>query len=196
MKKTLAILSAIVMMVSTASAVSVSWSSAAVSFSDSGTLKNNANIMAYVVYLSSGNFAESYTVDSSFSAASVGSVVSSDTDGTAKSGKNAGVYSFALDSKTNGDTFGLVLSYNDGTDTYWNLSSTKNVLAGLVAGDASYAPSDWTDFAINGAKGTDPTLIAGGGWVKGISSTPSVPEPATGALALAGVALLFRRRKA
>ena len=54
---------------------------------------------------------------------------------------------------------------------------------------------DVRNLSFSYGNGTDPTLTAGGGWVKAKAVEP-IPEPATGALALAGIALLFRRRKA
>ena len=121
----------------------------------------------------------------------MGVVVASDTDGTNKGSAVAGTaLTWINDSyKTNGDTFGLVLSYNDGEKTYWNISSSVNAFSGLVPDDPTVSAADWNAFTVNGAKNTTSSLSKTSGWT-------AVPEPSTAALALAGLALLLKRRKA
>ena len=67
----------------------VDWSSAALSFGGTA-LKSNASVSAWVVYLGSKSFADSYAITDSFSASDVGVIVASDTDGTSKASKVAG----------------------------------------------------------------------------------------------------------
>lgn len=176
----------------TAHGAAVDWSSAALSFG-STALKSNASVSAWLVYLDGKSFADSYTITDSFSAANVGVVIASDTDGTSKAAKVAGK---ALDwtdksYNTNGDTFGLVLSYNDGTKTWWNISSSLNAFSGIVADDPTAPLGEWNDFKVASAKNeANGTLSSSSGW------TAAVPEPGTAALALLGVGMLLKRRRA
>ena len=175
--------------VGVASAASVDWASAAMSFGDD-SLKKNPDVKGYIVYLSSGSLLSSYTIDDSFSASSVGTIVSSAEDGTTK-----GAYvfnSFNIDPSKygNGDSFAFVASYVSEGKTYWNLSSTINTLAGLDDSDPRVNPTAWDDFEVaSSVAGATGKLSGGGGWT-------AVPEPSTAALALAGLALLLKRRKA
>ena len=83
-----------------------------------------------------------------------------------------------------------VLSYKSGDDTYWNVSSSVYELTqanidalredGTALPDSSFAFSN----SVSSGSGS-----VGGGWAQ-------VPEPSTAALALAGLALLLKRRKA
>ena len=85
-------------------------------------------------------------------------------------------------------TFGLYLSYTDEDGIIWqNVSSatytipegTKDITTGLS-----------TTFAFDWKKNDEGTrLTSGGGWTQ-------VPEPSTAMLALAGLTLLLKRRKA
>lgn len=190
MKTKLALIAALAMLCITSQAASVDWKSGALSF-DGTALKNNTGVKAWVVYLADGAFASSYTIDDSFSATSVGVVVASDTDGTNKGSAVAGTAANWSDKsyKTNGDTFGLVLSYNDGEKTYWNISSSVNAFSGLVDDDPTVAAADWDAFTVSSTKNTTSSLSSSSGWT-------AVPEPSTAMLALAGLALLIKRRKA
>ena len=86
--------------------------------------------------------------------------------------------------------FVSVLSYKSGDDTYWNVSSSVYELTqanidalredGTALPDSSFAFSN----SVSSGSGS-----VGGGWAQ-------VPEPSTAALALAGLALLLKRRKA
>ena len=187
MKKYLTIL-ALVGLVSSASAVSVEWKSAAVSFGGE-VLKKDTAVTGYLVYLASGSLASTYKIDDSFTAASVGTIVSSDTDGTSKGGNSQGVFQFDFGSYDNGDKFALVISYAapDGKK-YWNLSETINTLAGIS--DETSSPTEFSNFAVNSSSSSTPGKMSGGsGWT-------AVPEPSTAMLALAGLALLIKRRRA
>ena len=190
MKTKLALVALLATLCTVSQAASVDWKSAALDFGGTA-LKNNTDVKGWVVYLASGSFADSYKIDDSFSAESVGVVVASDTDGTNKGSALAGTaLGWTNDSyKSNGDTFGLVLSYNDGEKTYWNISSVVNSFSGLVADDPTVAPADWNAFTASGSKNSTSSLSTSSGWT-------AVPEPSTAALALAGLALLLKRRKA
>ena len=88
----------------------------------------------------------------------------------------------------------------DGT-TYYNISSD---IYTVPAGTADNATGVETTFGFSFADGGEvsklSSAVIGDGWFsigqQQDPITPEVPEPATGALALAGVALLFKRRRA
>lgn len=88
--------------------------------------------------------------------------------------------------------FVSMVSYKSGDDTYWNVSSSVYALTqtnidalredGTALPDSSFVFSS----TVKTEKGSG---TVGGGWAM-------VPEPSTAALALAGLALLLKRRKA
>ena len=184
-------IAAVALLANIAGAASVDWSTAALSFGET-SLKKNTDVAGYLVYLSSGSLASTYTIDDSFSAASVGTVITgaSDTDGANKGGLLTGTLNVTDLGYNNGDSFALVLSYKSEGKTYWNISSTVNTLSGLDDTDPRINPTDWTDFAVSSTVAGETGKASGGsGWT-------AVPEPSTAALALAGLALLLKRRKA
>ena len=169
-------------------AASVAWKSFALSFG-SDALKSNSNVTGYLVLLSGSALASPYDFDDAFDASKVGTLVGSDEDGTSKGSLINGTLD--LTGASNGQTYALLAKYVSDGKTYWNLSSTVNTLSGLDPDDIRVNPAAWDNFAFgNTVVGESATLTAGAGW------TLAVPEPATGALALAGVALLFKRRRA
>ncbi len=174
---------------SMANAASVDWTTGALSFG--GTeLKKNTDVKGYLVYLSSGSLASTYTIDDSFSAASVGTVVASDTDGTNKGSLLTGSLSVTTLGYSNGDVFAFVASYKADGKTYWNISETLNTLSGVDPNDPTVSPADFTAYSMSSTVAGETGKASGGsGWT-------AVPEPSTAALALAGLALLLKRRKA
>ena len=194
MKKLLTI-AAITLVVGAASAVTMDWGTAAAIKFNGSNLKSDAGVTGYLV---AATALSTYAVDASFDASKVGTVLS-DKNKTGATSKISGTwYNIDTDTYGNGDSFAVLLKYvtkEDNKDvTYWNLTSGLKTMSGLVV-EPPTSPSALS-YEFNYGFGTDPTLTSGGGWVKAKASTPVVPEPATGALALAGVALLFRRRKA
>ena len=184
MKKLISTFALMFAMTMTASAVSIAWSSTAVAFGDSGTLKKDGGVTAYLVYLESGSFG-TYTITDTFTAASVGTVVSKDEDGTNMGGLSTGTFQFDYGSYNDGDKFGLVLSYVSEGKKYWNISENVQALSGITSEIAT--PTAWNDGTYGGSVSTSAT--SRNSWV-------AVPEPSTAALALAGLALLIKRRKA
>jgi len=190
MKKLLTI-TAIAFVAGAASAVNMTWATAAAVQFDGTKLKSDTGVTGYLVYATE---LSTYTVDDSFDASKVGPVLAELNKTSAVSKISGTWYDIDTDTYKNGDTFAVLLKYVKEGDTYWNLTSELIAMSGMAIDPPTNA--DGTQFAFNYGKGTDGTLTAGGGWAKAIASTPVVPEPATGALALAGIALLFRRRKA
>lgn len=185
MKKSIlaAVLMAVVTM--TASAVNIDWISNALSFEGSALKTVKSGVSAQLLFLN-GNSLSTYTIDEAFTASLIGNEVSAVGE-TTKAAKTSGTLTYDYGTYGNGDSFALLISYVSDGEKYWNLSSVVNTLSGIE--DETSDPS-FSVFTFNNERGTDPTLTAGGGWVK------AVPEPATGALALAGLALLFRRKRA
>ena len=172
----------------TSQAASVAWKSSALSFG-STALKSSAAVTGYLVLLSGNSLASPYEFDASFDATKVGTIANTDTDGTSKGSLVNGTLD--LTGASNGQTYALLTKYVADNKTYWNLSSSLNTLSGLDPSDPRVNPVAWDAFSFsNTVVGESNKLTAGAGW------TVAVPEPATGALALAGVALLFRRRRA
>ena len=197
MKKLLTI-AAIALVAGAASAVNMTWATAAAVQFDGAKLKSDIGVTGYLV---AATALSTYTVDESFSASKVGTVLAEQNKTSAVSKISGTWYDINTDTYKNGDTFAVLLKYvtkeNDVDVTYWNLTSALVAMSGMATDPPTNA--DGTQFAFNYGNGTDPTLTAGGGWVKAKALDPVIPdtpEPATGALALAGIALLFRRRKA
>ena len=200
MKKT--ILAALLCAIATsASAVTLSWASSTAIKFDGSNLKNNENVTGYLIYLGTSSLSDSYNLTKDSTAESIISSIGTQA-GDKKSKTNAmsklsGEFDFNYsDGYENGSSkFALLLSYTSEGKTYFNLTSADYTLAG--GNDANVAeaiapvnPSD-ASFAFSfGSAGESKTLSSGGGW------TVAVPEPSTAMLALAGLALLIKRRRA
>ena len=192
MKKLLAI-SLVALIVGSASAVTMNWAATGISF-DGSKLASNENVTGYLLAVAS--YSDSYSLTSDFEAKEVGAVLGSVT-GTTRASKITDDWTIDTNTYGNGDTFAVLLKYVNGSDTYWNLAKELVQMEGMTL-DPPVNAND-TSSAFNYGMGTDGILTAGGGWAKATSTEPVIPdtpEPATGALALAGVALLFRRRRA
>lgn len=90
-------------------------------------------------------------------------------------------------------TFGLFLTYTDSDNVTWyNVSSSTYT---IPAGSSDITTGLSTTFAFDWKQNErGVALTSGGGWAAA-AATP-IPEPSTAALALAGLALLLKRRKA
>ena len=198
MKKTIAF--ALVVAAISAQAVTFTWNSnnIKVSFDGATTIAAAGGITATLLYLgtdssasiekfevSNGIEADSKKTTSSGAATAKGKYSSEFTKvlGTTF-GTGANTKTFSA-----GDYFTVLLSYKD---------EANNVTWVNLATSAWQLPTDATDITTDltasfshsfemKSKGT--ALTAGGGWVQ-------VPEPSTAMLALAGLALLLKRRKA
>lgn len=183
------ILLASVLIALNAQAVTLNWTVSNVSFNGTKLdATTGATMTAYLAYLGNGgSLAPSYTESTLMALTTVDSAT-----GTTSKGKISGAYDLPVStSAANGDVYAMFFKYVTGGKTYYNLVSTTYTVSGVAdatSNISNFAPTP--SFATSTA--TDGTITAGGGWV----AAAAVPEPATGALALAGIALLFKRRKA
>ena len=183
-----------------ASAVSLSWASATAIKFNGANLKSDNNLSGYLIYLGTSSFSESYTLTKDSTVSSVISSIGTDTE-SFKKGSNgmskiSGSFTFNYsDGYTNDkDKFALLLVYTKDSETYYNLTSGTYTLTGgndedvanLVAATDPSNASFAFSYSAADKKGK---LTSGGGWTQ-------VPEPSTAMLALAGLALLLKRRKA
>ncbi len=187
MKKTLALALALGL-AGMASAVTMQWAANSVSFD--GTRFNattSTGLTGYLIALD--QFAASYTVDDSFSAATIGTVLDSK-EKTSAVGKLQNYWEIDTDNYGNGDTFAVLLKYTGASDgkTYWNLSSGLVTMSGMALDPPANANNTTASFSYG--KGTDGTLTAGGGWVA------AVPEPGIACMALLGLGMMIKRRRA
>ena len=157
-----------------------------------GTYVIDGSVTAYLVYLGD-SAAATYTIDGyGLSNPTVDTGVSTSTGLTSSKGRITEsfqqVYGSAVGSGTfvDGATFGLLLTHVDAGVTWYNLAADKYTVTGAADDTSTLANAVFTFSFANSGQGTP--LTAGGGWV-------AVPEPATAALALAGLAMLIRRRK-
>ncbi|MBR3688690.1 MAG: PEP-CTERM sorting domain-containing protein [Lentisphaeria bacterium] len=199
MKKIPATLLVLLCSVIAASAASLKWQATNVAFDGTKTGKTS-DITGYLIYLSSGSFKDSYTVTDESTgdtlAASIGSVVAKNTTGPNALSTMSTSFSWTWTADTdtnpatpmfnNGDTFAMLLAYTTSEGTYYNLSS-KYELSGISMNTSSATAT--FGFNYGDSTGSAGSVSSNGGWA-------AVPEPSTAALALAGLALLLKRRKA
>ena len=201
MKKILTIMIAAVAISS--QAASFSWSAGDIVKFDGTTLAGNAK--GYLVYMgTSTDLTSLYTID--YTAPGTITPAASVMDKSTATGRAAGKLSMVKyddaehgfadgEQVKTGATFGLYLLYTDEAGKQWyNFSST----VATMATDTTGAFESQT-FAFNFGTKTEITssaqsVSAGGGWYS--MNVAPIPEPSTAALALAGLALLLKRRKA
>ena len=170
-----------------AQAAQIAWNLTAIKFDGSTITSAGTEFTASLFYLGNGgSLATTYT-KADIEALNVVESVS----GTNTKGANNGTYTLTVGSDKNGDVFGMLLSYTTGGKTYYNISSTTYTLSGFA--DATSTVDKYNLTAANmtytTADASTTKASPGGGWTV-------VPEPSTAALALAGLALLLKRRKA
>ena len=174
-----------------ASAASFNWGTGATKVSFGGTAVTSANgAMGYLVLLT-GTSLEASVIENAISAPSaVANQANTSVGFPAVLGRIGGTYDSA--DVANGQNYGMFITYSDGTDTWYNFSSTVYTVSGLA--DATSSLDDATfafDFTTQNEVSNGDAITAGKGWYKAVA----VPEPASAMLALAGVAMLIRRRK-
>jgi len=193
MKKSIIAIALFAGMTMTASALSFNWAATGTSF-DGSVLKKSSDITGYLVFLGTGgsydaSYALSESTTASSLASSIGTLVQTSTGATSNAGKLQTTFTFDFGAYNNGDVFGMLLEYKGASDgkTYYNLSSDTYTLAG-ISDEGSVLDNAVMSFSYSTA-GEKSSITKGGGWT-------AVPEPSTAALALAGLALLLKRRKA
>jgi hypothetical protein len=195
--KTFAIIAMTTFMATMASAASLTWKVSAVKF-DGNTLKSNSDVTAYLIYLSSGALSSPYDIMGATTADAVAAKIGTVVDtkkGTGALGSMSDPFNWTYTTKDsangvygNGDTFGFLLAYAAEGKTYYNLSTTTYTLSNIADNTSTETMSTASSFTWTTGEDSS-SLKAGGGWT-------AVPEPSTAALALAGLALLLKRRKA
>ena len=180
MKKFLILAAAMLTVSANAATIQWAWkSSAAVKF-DTTSLGSKGT--AYLVYLGSDT-ATDYSFAQLVEKASATTITTSTSLGKINAKPQ-------MESSTAAGNYATVMSFVSEEKTYWNVSSTTYTVTedgiedllenGTALPDSSFAFSS----SVSSGSGT-----VGGGWAQ-------VPEPSTAALALAGLALLLKRRKA
>ena len=182
------------LLVGVASATTMNWNATLVSFNGSKVGKTT-DVVGYLIYLggAGSTLSNSYalTADSTADSiiSSIGTKVATQT-GTTVASKLNNNYSFTLDTDySNGDVFAMLISYAKDGKTYYNLTSAAVSMTGAIADPPTDAENANFSFSYSTA-GESSSLSKGGGW------TVAVPEPSTAMLALAGLALLIKRRRA
>ena len=174
-----------------ASAAAFQWGTGTTKVSFDGTAITTTNgAMGYLVLLT-GTSLEASVIEDAISAPSyVSSKANTSTGVAAVKGRITASYDSA--DVANGQNYGMFITYNDGTDTWYNFSSTVYTVSGLADATSSLDAAVFAfDFTTQNEVSNGDAITAGKGWYKAVA----VPEPASAMLALAGVAMLIRRRK-
>ena len=193
MKRILSLLIGIVAM--SAQAVSFSWtSSTQVSFG--GTVLNTAGntASAYLVYLGtdgSWSFGDDISGDLANITDSTVSTSQTRTTGSAAAKGKIAPADYGMNGNQ-GFSYGVVLTYTDTSGVKWyNISSDIYTIGADVADNATGQSHNFEfSFSEGGSVDKLSSSQVGGGWYN------TVPEPSTAMLALAGLALLIKRRRA
>lgn len=175
-----------------ASAASFDWGTGTTKVSFDGTAITTANgAMGYLVLLT-GTSLEASVIGDAISAPSAVSTKANTSTGLA-SGRGKIYGTFESDNFANGQNYGMYITYTDADGATWyNFSSTIYTISGYADATSSLANAEFAfDFATKNEVAEGDAITAGSGWYKAVA----VPEPASAMLALAGVAMLIRRRK-
>ena len=175
---------AIAIIATSANAVAFKWTSDSIKF---GTTAVGAGATGYLVYIGNNTLnSTGYKFDD---------IVAMDDVVNAKTKlSKMNVTAANVDTLNNPvGNYVMYLTYTSGTDTFFNVSSTTYTLTQSAVTALLNEGTDLPEAKFSGiastinAKGTAGTI--GGGWY-------AVPEPGTAALALLGIGMLIRRRRA
>ena len=193
MKKILAAMAVMMVTAVVSSAASFLWGTGTDNASFGGAAIKDGTAIGHLVYL--GTTDNMYSIsDYTVLNPVVNEKASTSTGFEATKGRITGNFGVAMadpmpnttDHLADGSVFGMYITWKDADGKEWiNVASNTYTVTGL-ADDSSILSQAAFDF--NFDQSSDGTLTPGGGWV-------AIPEPATATLALAGVAMLFRRRK-
>ena len=200
MKKILTLV--LVAMTVASQAVSFTWDSnnVKVSFDNATTIAQAGGITATLLWLGTSTSAtiDDYTIANGVSSASV---QTKSTGLSSGKGKYSGSFDHYIGAPINnsqstlqaGDYFTVLLTYTDSENVTWyNLSSSVYQLPTTADDTTTGLEAHFSHSFTMNDRGT--ALTAGGGWTA--AAAPVIPEPSTATLALAGLAMLIKRRKA
>ena len=188
MKKTILTFALVAVASATCHAASIKWAIGGAIDANAGIDTSVGSfVLAYIGTTSGvGVDAETFTtgVGSSYTIADTGTW--SDFYVSAR-GTYANAKTLTTSNDTDGDTYQIFYMLNDSYFLVNDSMSTLSIVVNAVSGEASVTPY------LNGTAASGSVAYATGGARTAIAS---VPEPSTAALALAGLALLLKRRKA
>ena len=175
-----------------ASAASFSWGTGSNYVTFDGTKITTTNgAMGYLVLLT-GTSLDASVIGDAISAPSAVSTKANTSTGLANAkGRITSIYDST--SIANGQNYGMYITYTDADGATWyNFSSTVYTVTGLMDDTTALDAATFAfDFTTKNEVAEGDAITAGSGWYKAVA----VPEPASAMLALAGVAMLIRRRK-
>ena len=201
MKKAFTAIAVLALTIGAASALSFQWGTSA-KLSFNGTQLTTAALAApatvELIYLGTDkawSFDESGLVTDEV--VNTGVIATSGLAGNR--GKGTGEFAKALDDSFadgskfgNGNVFGVLITYTDANgDVWYNLSSNTFTLTGAADDSTDIAKANFNFAWTNDESGAEAPTAGGGWW-----TAPAVPEPVSAGLALAGIALLLKRRRA
>ena len=201
MKKAFTAIAVLALTIGAASALSFQWgTSAKISFN--GTVLNSAALAApatvELIYLGTDkawSFDESGLVtDEAVSTATITTTGLAANRGKANGKIDQLLGTSFADGSTfgNGNVFGVLITYTDANgDVWYNLSGNTFTLTG-ASDDSLNVDKQTFNFVWTKDESGAEAPTAGGGWW----TAPAVPEPVSAGLALAGIALLLKRRRA
>lgn len=192
MKKILSF--AVVLSALASQAASFAWGTGTIAVSFGGTTIADGSATMYLVLLDSADTTKMYTIDYT-APGTITTVASVQGSATSTAKRTAGRVSdtYKSDSIAGNQIYGAFLKWTDSDNKVWYNFSADTYTVSTAVDDDPTTTLQTAEFGFN--LSTQTTITKSGetpsGW-----TTIAVPEPSTAALALAGLALLLKRRKA